>query len=132
LAAASFSPKFVFTGLSSVTRVRRPAAGRATSASLKTVALDSGTALYTTPQPQLEHHTNGEENQEIENSNKGSKEGSKEGEKARYTSRQVGYPAEALIFFLEHDPEKACPALDAGWIPVSRLREALDTDRRLA
>jgi len=22
-------------------------------------------------------------------------------------------------------PEKACPALDAGWVPVSRLREAL-------
>jgi hypothetical protein len=20
--------------------------------------------------------------------------------------------------FLEHDPEKACPALDAGWVPV--------------
>jgi hypothetical protein len=26
---------------------------------------------------------------------------------------------------LAHDPEKACPALDAGWVPVSRLREAL-------
>jgi hypothetical protein len=25
---------------------------------------------------------------------------------------------------IEHDPEKACPALDAGWAPVSRLREA--------
>jgi hypothetical protein len=69
------------------------------------------------PQPQLEHHTNGEENQEIENSNKGSKEGSKEGEKARYTSRQVGYPAEALIFFLEHDPEK--------WIPVPACAKSL-------
>jgi len=23
------------------------------------------------------------------------------------------------------DPEKACPGLDPGWIPVSRLREAL-------
>jgi hypothetical protein len=22
-------------------------------------------------------------------------------------------------------PKKACPALDAGWVPVSRLREAL-------
>jgi hypothetical protein len=22
-------------------------------------------------------------------------------------------------------PKKACPALDAGWMPVSRLREAL-------
>src|SRR5262245_1591120 len=26
---------------------------------------------------------------------------------------------------LEHDPENACPAPDAGWVPVSRLREAL-------
>jgi hypothetical protein len=25
---------------------------------------------------------------------------------------------------LEHDPEKARPGLDPGWIPVSRLREA--------
>jgi hypothetical protein len=25
----------------------------------------------------------------------------------------------------EHDPEKACPGLDPGWVPVSRLREAL-------
>jgi len=25
---------------------------------------------------------------------------------------------------IEHDPEKACPALDAGWVPVSRLRAA--------
>jgi hypothetical protein len=25
---------------------------------------------------------------------------------------------------LEHDPEKACPGLDPGWEPVSRLREA--------
>jgi hypothetical protein len=24
-----------------------------------------------------------------------------------------------------HDPEKACPALDAGSVPVSCLREAL-------
>jgi hypothetical protein len=24
-----------------------------------------------------------------------------------------------------HDPEKACPGLDPGWVPVSRLREAL-------
>src|SRR5208282_1862921 len=24
----------------------------------------------------------------------------------------------------EHDPEKACPALVPGWMPVSRLREA--------
>jgi len=30
---------------------------------------------------------------------------------------------------LEHDPEKACPALDAGWVPVSRLREAFGTIR---
>jgi hypothetical protein len=30
----------------------------------------------------------------------------------------------------EHDPEKACPALDAGWGPVSRLREARGTVRR--
>jgi hypothetical protein len=33
---------------------------------------------------------------------------------------------------LEHDAEKACPALDAGWVPVSRLREAHGTVRRLA
>jgi hypothetical protein len=26
--------------------------------------------------------------------------------------------------FLEHDPEKACPGPDPGWIPVSRFREA--------
>jgi hypothetical protein len=26
---------------------------------------------------------------------------------------------------LEHDPEKACPGRDPGWVPVSRLREAL-------
>jgi hypothetical protein len=25
---------------------------------------------------------------------------------------------------VEHDPEKACPGLDPGWTPVSRLREA--------
>jgi hypothetical protein len=24
---------------------------------------------------------------------------------------------------LEHDPEKACPALDAGWIPVFGKRD---------
>jgi len=24
------------------------------------------------------------------------------------------------------DPEKACPARDAGWTPVSRLREAVE------
>jgi hypothetical protein len=24
-----------------------------------------------------------------------------------------------------HDPEKACPGRDPGWVPVSRLREAL-------
>jgi hypothetical protein len=69
------------------------------------------------PQSQLEHHTNGQKNQEIENSKKGRKESSKEGEKARYTSRQVGYPAEALIFFLEHDPEK--------WIPVPACAKPL-------
>jgi hypothetical protein len=60
-----------------------------------------------------DRRTNDQENQEIENS----KEGSKEGEKARYTSRQVGYPAEALIFFLEHDPEK--------WIPVPACAKPL-------
>jgi hypothetical protein len=26
--------------------------------------------------------------------------------------------ADGLRSFLEHDPEKACPALDAGWVPV--------------
>jgi hypothetical protein len=26
---------------------------------------------------------------------------------------------------LKHVPQKACPGLDPGWIPVSRLREAL-------
>jgi hypothetical protein len=66
------------------------------------------------PQPQLEHHTNGQENQEIKNSKKGRKEGSKEGEKARYTSRQVGYPAEALIFFLETPMPAA--GLAAVWV----------------
>jgi hypothetical protein len=25
---------------------------------------------------------------------------------------------------LEHDPEKACPALDAGWVPVFRKDHA--------
>jgi hypothetical protein len=25
-----------------------------------------------------------------------------------------------LLLLLTHDPEKACPALDAGWIPVFR------------
>jgi hypothetical protein len=24
-----------------------------------------------------------------------------------------------------HDPEKACPGLDPGWVPISRLREAV-------
>ena len=31
----------------------------------------------------------------------------------------------ARFLSLKLDPEKACPALDAGWTPVSRLREAL-------
>ena len=26
-----------------------------------------------------------------------------------------------LLPQLEHDPEKACPALDAGWVPVFRI-----------
>jgi len=26
---------------------------------------------------------------------------------------------------LEHDPEKACPGLDPGWVPISRPGEAL-------
>jgi hypothetical protein len=28
------------------------------------------------------------------------------------------------VNFQLHDPEKACPALDAGWVPVFRRREA--------
>jgi hypothetical protein len=32
---------------------------------------------------------------------------------------------------IQHDPEKACPALDAGRVPVSRLRDAFGTDDRL-
>jgi hypothetical protein len=39
-------------------------------------------------------------------------------------------PDRARPMPLEHDPEKACPALDAGWTPVSRLREAHGTVRR--
>jgi hypothetical protein len=37
---------------------------------------------------------------------------------------------------LEHDPEKACPALDAGWIPVfgkdhaQTIRQSAITIRR--
>jgi hypothetical protein len=31
-----------------------------------------------------------------------------------------------------HDPEKACPGRDPGWVPVSRLREALGTVPHLA
>jgi predicted SPOUT superfamily RNA methylase MTH1 len=64
---------------------------------------------------QLEdRRTNGQENQEIENSKKGRKESSKEGEKARYTGRQVGYPAEALIFFL--DTPMPAAGLAAVWV----------------
>src|ERR1700739_2116654 len=39
-------------------------------------------------------------------------------------------------FALEHDPEKACPALDAGWVPVfgkrscSKKRIERDDDSR--
>jgi hypothetical protein len=29
---------------------------------------------------------------------------------------------------LEHDPEKACPALDAGWVPVFGKDHALDSE----
>jgi hypothetical protein len=38
----------------------------------------------------------------------------------------------AVVQPLAHDPEKACPALDAGWVPVSRLREARGKVLRLA
>jgi hypothetical protein len=31
----------------------------------------------------------------------------------------------------EHDPENACPGLDPGWTPVSRLREALACSHRV-
>jgi hypothetical protein len=30
-----------------------------------------------------------------------------------------------MLQYKKHDPEKACPGLDPGWVPVSRLREAL-------
>src|SRR5215470_16209695 len=44
------------------------------------------------------------------------------------TSRPVGgniaRPDCPRRFRLGHGPEKAGPALDAGWVPVSRLREA--------
>jgi hypothetical protein len=29
-----------------------------------------------------------------------------------------------MTLLLQHDPEKARPGLDPGWVPVSRLREA--------
>jgi hypothetical protein len=44
----------------------------------------------------------------------------------------IGYCGHPGRFSLEHDAEKARPALDAGWVTVSRLREALRSDLRLA
>jgi hypothetical protein len=61
--------------------VRRPAADRATSASLKTVALDSGIALYTIPQPQLEHHTMAKNTKKLKIAIKGAKKAAKKAKK---------------------------------------------------
>jgi len=41
-------------------------------------------------------------------------------------NRATGRRCDGLFpIVLGHDPEKACPGLDPGWVPVSRLREAL-------
>jgi len=34
------------------------------------------------------------------------------------------YTPQSIRIGRKHDPEKACPGLDPGWKPVSRLREA--------
>jgi len=43
---------------------------------------------------------------------------------ARVPGRRQGLPNRDVLCqrSLEHDPEKACPALDAGWVPVFRKR----------